>query len=41
MTFSTKNGLTTTGATALSRVYVELKTMNEKGSNTVSVTRPG
>jgi hypothetical protein len=28
------------GATALFRVYVVLTTANEKGSNTVGVTRP-
>ncbi len=38
---STNAGLTAPGATALYRVYVVLTTANEKGSNTVSVTRPG
>ena len=39
--FSTNKGLVAPGATALFRVYVVLMTANEKGSNTVSVTRPG
>ncbi len=39
--FSTNEGLVAPGATALYRVYVVLTTANEKGSNTVSVTRPG
>jgi hypothetical protein len=38
---STNEGLVAPGATALFRVYVVLTTANEKGSNTVSVTRPG
>ncbi len=38
--FSTDEGLVSPGATALFRVYVVLTTANEKGSNTVSVTRP-
>jgi len=39
--FSTNAGLVAPGATALFKVYVVLTTANEKGSNTVSVTRPG
>jgi hypothetical protein len=39
--FSTLAGLIFPGATALFRVYVVLTTMNERGSNTVSVTREG
>ncbi len=38
---STEQGLGAPGATALYRVYVVLKTGNEKGSETVSITRPG
>ena len=41
LTFSTIEGLVAPGATALYRVYVVLTTLNEKGSNTVAVTRPG
>lgn len=33
-------GLETPGATALYRVFVILTTGNEKGSNTVAITRP-
>jgi len=40
-TFSTNQGMVAPGATALFRVYVVLTTANEKGSNTVGVTRPG
>jgi hypothetical protein len=40
-TFSTNAGLAAPGATALYRVYVVLTTANERGSNTVSVMRPG
>lgn len=40
-TFSTNEGLVAPGATALFKVYVVLTTANEKGSNTVGVTRPG
>jgi hypothetical protein len=39
--FSTNEGLAAPGATALYKVYVVLTTLNERGSNTVSVTRPG
>jgi hypothetical protein len=39
--FSTNVGLAAPGARALYRIYVVLTTANEKGSNTVSVTRPG
>ncbi len=39
--FSTNAGLVAPGATALFKIYVVLTTANEKGSNTVSVTRPG
>ena len=39
--YSTNEGLVAPGATALFRIYVVLTTANEKGSNTVSVTRPG
>ena len=38
--FLTLVGLDTAGATGLFRVYVTLTTGNEKGSNTVAVTRP-
>ncbi len=38
--FSTADGLTSPGDTALYRVYVILNTGNEKGSETVVVTRP-
>jgi hypothetical protein len=38
--FSTDDGLVAPGSTALFRVYVVLTPANEKGSNTVSVTRP-
>jgi hypothetical protein len=37
--YSTDEGLVAPGATALFRVYVVLTTANEKGSNTVGVTR--
>ena len=37
---STAEGLIDPGATGLFRVYVVLMTANEKGSNTVSETRP-
>lgn len=40
-TVSTNVGLGAPGATALYRAYVVLSTLNERGSNTVSVTRPG
>jgi hypothetical protein len=40
-TFTTDSGLGAPGARALYRVYVVLTTANERGSNTVSVTRPG
>lgn len=39
--FLTDVGLDAPGATALYRVYVVLKTGNERGSETVTVTRPG
>lgn len=39
-TFSTNAGLTVAGATALFRVYVVTSSGREKGSATVSVTRP-
>ena len=39
-TFSTTAGLTTSGSTALFKVYVLTSTGNEKGSNTVSISRP-
>jgi len=38
--FSTDEGLVAPGSRALFRVYVVLTTANEKGSNTVGVTRP-
>jgi hypothetical protein len=41
LTFSTLEGLVAPSATALYRVYVVLTTLNEKGSDTVAVTRPG
>jgi hypothetical protein len=40
LTYSTNEGLVVSGATALFRVYVVLTTLNERGSNTVGVTRP-
>jgi hypothetical protein len=40
LTYSTNEGLGVSGARALFRVYVVLTTLNEKGSNTVGVTRP-
>lgn len=40
LVFLTLDGLTTPGTTALYRVYVILTTGNERGSNTVPVTRP-
>ena len=39
--YSTNEGLSASGATALFRIYVVPTTANEKGSNTVSVTRAG
>ena len=39
--FSTNYGQVAPGATALFKVYVVMTTANEKGSNTVSVTRLG
>lgn len=39
LTFSTNVGLGVSGATGLYRVYVVLDTLNERGSNTVGVTR--
>lgn len=39
--YSTNEGLSAPGATALFRVYVVLRTENERGSNTVRVTRDG
>lgn len=39
--YETNVGLAAPGATALYRIYVVLTTGNEKGSATVSVTRPG
>ena len=38
--FLTDHALTLPGATALFRVYVILTTGNEKGSSTLSITRP-
>ena len=38
--FLTDSGLTTAGNTASFKVYVVLTTGNEKGSNTVAITRP-
>ena len=38
--FLTDSGLTTPGSTATFKVYVVLTTGNEKGSNTVTITRP-
>jgi hypothetical protein len=40
LTYSTLEGLGVSGARALFRVYVVLNTLNERGSNTVGVTRP-
>lgn len=40
LTFSTDEGLTTPGQTSSVKVYVVLTTGNEKGSNTVTITRP-
>ena len=37
--FLTHDGLPTPGATGLYRIYVILTTGNEKGSNTVAITR--
>jgi hypothetical protein len=39
-TYATDEGLVAPGAKALFKIYVVLTTANEKGSNTVSVTRP-
>ncbi len=38
--FLTNSGLTTPGSIASFKVYVVLTTGNEKGSNTVTITRP-
>ena len=39
MTYSTDDGLGVSGVRTLFRVYVVLDTLNEKGSNTLGVTR--